>query len=826
MRLAAIALLSLAVGSGISSAQTPQAPATREPSQFELTVKEAKSKMMADPAAAYGLALEAERLANADGPLSVSRAAEAATASWLKGEALNRLNRGAEAVPILEAGLAIAREQASDKKIYGDLMIARAGAARTAGDYALALSYYEAAQELFARLKEDRSQALALQQVGSIYTDARDYAKALQFYERAGATFAGDASVNLARLNNMAHAQRMMGEYDEAEAGLRQALAIAVEMQSPLLQSRILANLASVQLDAGRLDEADSTAREGLALSANREPLGWEKFLWGVRAQVAYARGEAARAAELIGLTFQGQDIAQTPMPYREFHESAEEIFSALGQSGLALSHLKAFKRLDDSVRDVSAAANTALMGAQFDFASQELSIARLKTETLEKQIALGEVQARQATVTLLSVLAFALIAFGATMFHYNTIRRSRNAVRKVNAELSETNTALAKALRAKSEFLATTSHEIRTPLNGILGMTQLLMRRKDLNADIRERVELVHVSGEAMKAIVDDILDIAKLESGASAAEIAEFDLQGTLASISQVWRDSAEKKGIALLCDIEPDLGPIEGDERRIRQILSNLLANAVKFTDAGEVRMNARIERGADKSMLVVDITDTGCGIPAEQLEAIFEPFHQVDGGTARKHGGTGLGLSICRQLARTMAGDVIASSMPGTGSIFTLSLPVVATVVEAARSQGSDVVNKVVVIDGNPLRQSILQALLEGVGRQVVAADDLATGLQATRDGPMEAVMVFANVLGEGIGDVATNSIALREAAGEARLVVCLEPDSRIEQPMLRLSGVDEILAGPFDPLATLAALLPAACPPTAVAPVYVSESNAA
>jgi signal transduction histidine kinase len=826
MRLPAILLLSLTVASGVALAQSPPVPATPEPSQFELAVKEAKSKMMADPAAAYDLALAAEKLAKTDGAVGAAQAAEAATALWLQGEALNRLNRGAEAVPLIEAGLAIAREQASDKKIYGDLMIARAAAARTAGNYALALTNYRGAQELFAALKEDRSQALALQQVGSIYTDAHDYAKALDLYERAGATFAGDASVNLSRLNNIAHAQRMLGKLEASEAGFRQALAIAVEMKSPLLQSRILANLASVQLAAGRPDEADGSAREGLALSANREPLGWEKFLWGMRAQVAFARGETARAAEMIDRTFQGQDIAQTPMPFREFHDSAHAIYAALGQSGLALSHFKAFKRLDDDARDVSAAANTALMGAQFDFAGQELSIARLQTETLGKQIALEQAQARQTTTILSALLAFGVIMLVTGVVHYNTMRRSRNAIQKANAELGETNAALGKALRAKSEFLATTSHEIRTPLNGILGMTQLLMHRKDLDADVRERVELMHVSGEAMKAIVDDILDIAKLESGPVATEMAEFDLQRTLASISQVWRDSAEKKGLAIDCHIDPDLGSIAGDERRIRQIVSNLLSNAVKFTDAGEVRMKARIERGADKAMLVVEITDTGCGIPADQLEAVFEPFHQVDGGTTRRHGGTGLGLSICRQLARTLAGDVTVSSTPGTGSVFTLCLPVSETAVAAGPFRGGETANTVLVIDGNPLRQSILEALLAGVGRQVVLVDDLETGLQAARNGPLEAVLIFSENLGEGIGDALTNSMALREAAGAARLVVCLAPGSMIEQPMLRLSGVDEIVAGPFDPQATLAALVPSSCTPTETAPVYDRDSNAA
>ncbi len=321
----------------------------------------------------------------------------------------------------------------------------------------------------------------------------------------------------------------------------------------------------------------------------------------------------------------------------------------------------------------------------------------------------------------------------------------------KILKELRETNDQLEAAIEransmavkaelaslAKSEFLANMSHEIRTPLNGVIGFTDMLLET-DLTEEQSDYAKTIKRSGEALLSLINDILDFSKIEAGQMHLEEIEFDPEVLCYDVCELIRPRISGRPVELLCRIGDQVpSKIKGDPHRFRQVLMNLLGNAAKFTESGEIELALDVDEESEgRVKLHAMVRDTGIGIPNDKLSVIFEPFQQADGSTTRKYGGTGLGLPICKKIASLMEGDVWAESTPGEGSVFHFTAWVGA-VEERSEEKILRPVSlkdkRALVVDDNPTNLEIIQHTLEKAGMRVEALLDSTEVLDKIREG---------------------------------------------------------------------------------------------
>jgi len=452
--------------------------------------------------------------------------------------------------------------------------------------------------------------------------------------------------------------------------------------------------------------------------------------------------------------------------------------------------------------------------------------------------------------LTFLALVTFAVILFYLTGRTERELLQHRDhlddLVRSRTADLADAKIAAEAASRAKSMFLANMSHEIRTPMNAILGLTHLL--RADATPAQAERLGKIETASKHLLSIINDILDISKIEAGKLQLEESDFSLSSVLDHVSSLIGDAARAKGLAI--EVDGDAVPVwlRGDAMRLRQALLNYASNAIKFTERGAIVLRARlIEETGDDLLVRFEVSDTGIGIAPEKLAGLFRHFAQADASTTRQYGGTGLGLAITRRLAELMGGGVGADSTPGQGSTFWFTarlqrghgiLPQAQLSVDAERQlRARPGRARLLLAEDNPINREVALELLHGVGLAVDVAEDGVEALELARRHRYDLVLMDIQ-MPHLDGLEATRAIRALPDWRDVPILAMTANAFDEDREAASLAGMNDHVAKPVDPdqlFATLLKWLSVAAPSTEVgaggtataelvAPVVVSTAG--
>jgi signal transduction histidine kinase len=701
---------------GAVAAAVP-ARATRPSPDFiaEMTVPLATDPVAAvDRAAQEIAALRRSGLARRDARL--------AAAYWVRAQAHFRLGDTVLARQSLLLAESALTTDVGGRRVRGYARLLRGLLLRDAGKTGEALQKLREAQTDFIAVRDNRGHALALQSVGILYNDAGDGRSAIRYLTLAGESYDGDDVFDLSRNINIGVAYLLVDEDREAIRHFELAKTAADRLQINGFREQILLNIATADLS---IDDLSAAKRVLASLGPIAGlPDGERRWALQLKASIALREGRVAEARRFIENALAGLSVEDGQTANWPLHFVAYEIFQAQGDVPAALRQLEIVRRIETAEAAQIASTRSALLAAQFRSDAQDTRIAQLKAATLQREVEF------QRTLTILLVIGGLVLVMllGGLLF---IAIRSRNRARANGVALAAINVELERALAAKTEFLASTSHELRTPLNGILGMAQIMLADGGLPGRLRTQIELVHDAGTTMRALVDDILDVAKIEHGGFTVTPTPNDVASLVKRVTGLFADQAASRGLMVTCSgtLPAPVALVDGN--RLTQIIFNLVGNAMKFTHRGSIEVTLAVESVDGSDRLILRVADTGIGIAPEWQGVIFEMFRQVDNKRTRSYSGTGLGLAICRQLARAMGGDIALTSEEGVGSCFEVHIPWQPVSGEDDRhpvgrgmlspsvspAAGADAqLSAIAIVAANPMRAAMLAAIVRRIGHE--------------------------------------------------------------------------------------------------------------
>jgi signal transduction histidine kinase/CheY-like chemotaxis protein len=632
---------------------------------------------------------------------------------------------------------------------------------------------------------------------GEIYIELGQFEKAISYLQKS-LKYGGE--INASIIINQAHATlsdayARMGAFEKALIHIDSALSISPNCDCKNIEERNVALKGHILNQMGRSQEA-------LALLLPLQDINFSERDGKIKNYLAYTylnlgeyRKAIAQAERALNIGIKMHDNI------RDAHEVKYKSWAALGNYPKAYESLEIFHLMADSVKNMQNNQRVVQVEMENQFARE-----RLENE-LAHQTELAEQKASRNWIILLGVAAF-LFAIG-LYSRLRFIRKTQAALQKKN-EIIEAEKEKAQASeRAKHLFLANMSHEIRTPMNAIKGMTDILIRRDPLEKQ-KEFLQVIKQSSDSLLVIINDILDISKIESGKVKLEKVPFQVDEVLQGVHTIMQFKAEEKGLELQTTAPENAPGLKGDPTRLRQILINLVGNAIKFTEKGMVNVQAQIlEQGEGQAQLQFTVSDTGVGIDQDRLDKIFESFEQAYSDTTRKFGGTGLGLSISKKLVQLHGGKIWVESEKGKGSRFHFTIPcevteknqerplepVIAESTFATPLQGV----RILLVEDNTFNAIVAQEELEDAVEGVVVdvAENGAIAVEKMRSGAYDIILMDVQMPVMN-GYEATQKIrALANGKSSVPIIAMTANVLKEEVERCYEAGMDDFIGKPFD-----------------------------